>query len=60
MLTMKKIVNFDKPKNIKKNFKFDLVLDERVGQPDLFESCAITDLVDMAMQGYSTTIFAVE
>jgi hypothetical protein len=53
-------MNFDKPKTIKKNFKFDIVLDERVGQPDLFESCEIKELVDMAMQGYSTTIFAVE
>ena len=41
-----------------KHFKFNSVLDERTSQNDVFAKCAISELLDSALDGYSATIFA--
>ena len=42
----------------KKTFTFDVVLGEKMTQDDVFEKSGIRELIDFALEGFSTTIFA--
>ncbi|XP_036379651.1 kinesin-like protein KIF12 [Megalops cyprinoides] len=39
-------------------FSFDVILGPETSQEDVFEDCGVKRLVDMAIQGYSCTVFA--
>ncbi len=42
----------------KKTFTFDRVIHEKSSQEEVFEMSGIRDLIDFALEGFSTTIFA--
>ncbi|XP_065558172.1 kinesin-like protein KIF12 [Artemia franciscana] len=43
--------------NITKNFTFSSILTPEVSQADVFEQSGVKDLIDKAVQGFSSTIF---
>lgn len=43
---------------INKSFTFDLCFDEYTTQEAMFAESGAKELIDLALQGYSTTIFA--
>lgn len=41
-----------------KQFRFNAVLPETTTQTEVFQKCGVNELIDSALEGYSTTIFA--
>jgi len=41
-----------------KQFRFNTVLPDKASQRDVFANCRVNELIDSALDGYSSTIFA--
>ena len=41
-----------------KQFRFNSVLSEGTTQMEVFKDCGVNNLIDSALEGYATTIFA--
>ena len=41
-----------------KQFRFNAVLPDSTTQMEVFQKCGVNELVDSALEGYATTIFA--
>jgi hypothetical protein len=50
--------NSSNSKSLIKTFTFDYVMDESTTQKEIFDHIGVKNLIDFALDGYSTTIFA--
>ena len=41
-----------------KQFRFNAVLPESTSQMEVFQRCGMSELIDSALEGYATTVFA--
>ena len=48
----------DSSKLVRKNFKFDKIIDSQYSQEEVFDQLQIRGLVGKVMEGYHATIFA--
>ncbi|KAL0485105.1 kinesin-like protein [Acrasis kona] len=58
MKTQGKPQQAGQPNVVNKTFTFDKSFDEYTTQEQMFSSCGVKELIDLAIQGFSTTVFA--